>query len=217
MVYTIGGIKGGSGKTTVATNLTILLASKGRDVLLVDADDQETATDFNNWRQETLGDTGYTFVQLYEKAVATEVNKMASKYDDIVIDTGGRDTKSQRAAIGVSDIYLVPFVPRSFDIWTLEKVEELINEISVVNTELKSYAFINKADHQGTDNQDVADLLNESKIIQYVEAQLGNRKAFSHAATSGLSVLEYKPKDPKAIDELNTLFKAITGRIKTMV
>ena len=49
-IYTIGGIKGGSGKTTVATNLTVLLAADGRDVLLVDADDQETASDFTVWR-----------------------------------------------------------------------------------------------------------------------------------------------------------------------
>ena len=48
MVYTVGGIKGGSGKTTIATNLAVMLHNKGRDVLFVDADDQETATDFTH-------------------------------------------------------------------------------------------------------------------------------------------------------------------------
>jgi cellulose biosynthesis protein BcsQ len=33
----VGGIKGGSGKTTVATNLAVLLNHAGRDVLLVDS------------------------------------------------------------------------------------------------------------------------------------------------------------------------------------
>ena len=51
-IYTVGGIKGGSGKTTVATNLTVMLAAEGRDVLLVDADDQETASDFTVWRNK---------------------------------------------------------------------------------------------------------------------------------------------------------------------
>ena len=46
MIVVVGGIKGGSGKTTVATNLAVLRASGGHDVLLVDADDQETASDF---------------------------------------------------------------------------------------------------------------------------------------------------------------------------
>ncbi|MFN7882604.1 MAG: chromosome partitioning protein ParA, partial [bacterium] len=30
MIYTVGGIKGGSGKTTVATNLAVLLNHAGR-------------------------------------------------------------------------------------------------------------------------------------------------------------------------------------------
>ena len=46
MIIVVGGIKGGSGKTTVATHLAILRAQAGHDVLLIDADDQETATDF---------------------------------------------------------------------------------------------------------------------------------------------------------------------------
>ncbi len=46
MIIVIGGIKGGSGKTTVATNLAVMRSGKGNDVLLIDADDQETSTDF---------------------------------------------------------------------------------------------------------------------------------------------------------------------------
>jgi chromosome partitioning protein len=106
-IYLVGGIKGGSGKTTVATNLTVLLAGDGRDVLLVDADDQETASDFTVWRNtNTEGHAGYTAIQLTGDAVRTEIRRLTSKYDDIVIDTGGRDTTSQRAAMTVSDLYL---------------------------------------------------------------------------------------------------------------
>ena len=35
MIITVGGIKGGSGKTTIATNLAVLRAQSGRDLLLV--------------------------------------------------------------------------------------------------------------------------------------------------------------------------------------
>jgi chromosome partitioning protein len=45
MIYTVGGIKGGSGKTTISTNLTVYLLQQGRDVILIDADDQESAMD----------------------------------------------------------------------------------------------------------------------------------------------------------------------------
>ena len=53
-ILTVGGIKGGSGKTTVATNLACIAAGQDLDVLLVDADDQETASDFHSGSQGRL-------------------------------------------------------------------------------------------------------------------------------------------------------------------
>ena len=61
MIVVVGGIKGGSGKTTVATHLAILCAQAGHEVLLIDADDQETATDFTILRNaRRAGGAGYT-------------------------------------------------------------------------------------------------------------------------------------------------------------
>src|SRR5207237_10288608 len=99
MIIVVGGIKGGSGKTTVATNLAVLRSGKSKDVLLIDADDQETATDFTVLRNEHLSNrAGYTCIKLSGAAVRTEVLRLAEKYKDIIIDTGGRDTTSQHAA-----------------------------------------------------------------------------------------------------------------------
>ena len=59
--HRIAGGETGGGKTTIATNLAIWLGRKGCDVLLVDADEQETATDFTIFREQTLGgEIGYT-------------------------------------------------------------------------------------------------------------------------------------------------------------
>jgi chromosome partitioning protein len=206
-IFTVGGIKGGSGKTTVATNLTVLLAADGRDVLLVDADDQETATDFTVWRNKSAdGQAGYTAIQLSGDAVRTEVLRLAAKYDDIVIDTGGRDTTSQRAAMTVSDVYLVPFVPRSFDVWTLERVAKLIEEMRPANPALRAYAFLNRADSGGNDNTDASDYLRDAKSIEFIDVPLGGRKAFSNAASEGKGVSELKRKDPKAEAEIRALY-----------
>jgi chromosome partitioning protein len=211
MIYTIGGIKGGSGKTTIASNLAVMLHLKGRDVLFVDADDQETATDFTHWRNENLpSGAGYTAIQLANNAVRTEVLKLKSKYDDIVIDTGGRDTTSQRAALTVSDVYIAPFIPRSFDMWTLEKVVRLIDEMRTAKPDLRAYAVLNKTDSRGSDNDEAKEFLAETNSIVLVEATLGHRKSFANAASKGLSVVEYKPADDKAIAEITALFDILT-------
>jgi chromosome partitioning protein len=220
-IYTVGGIKGGSGKTTVATNLTVLLATDGRDVLLVDADDQETSTDFTAWRNtNTEGHAGYTAIQLTGDAVRTEIRRLASKYDDIVIDTGGRDTTSQRAAMTVSDLYLVPFVPRSFDVWTLERVVKLIEEMRPANPALQAYAFLNRADQAGNDNVEAAEYLRDAKCITFIDTALGSRKAFSNAAAEGRGVSELKRKDAKAEAEIRALYdfcRNVINNVKTNV
>ena len=50
MIITIGGIKGGVGKSMVAVNLTVIRALEGKKVLLVDADEQGTSGDWADHR-----------------------------------------------------------------------------------------------------------------------------------------------------------------------
>ena len=216
MIFTIGGIKGGSGKTTLATNLAVYLSAKGKDVLFVDADDQGSAHEFSVQREATTeGKTGYTIIRLSDKAVRTEILKLSDKFDDIVIDTGGRDTASQRAALSITDVYLVPFYPRSLDVWTLEPVENLVSEMQVGNPKLRAFSFINRADPKGGDNREVSELLRESEVITYLDAPLVNRKAFANAISFGLSIIELKPADDKATSEFITLYKSLLSALQT--
>lgn len=209
MIIAIGGIKGGSGKTTVATNLSILCAQK-QDVLLVDADDQETATDFTILRNETLPEgAGYTSIKLTGPAVRTEIQRLMVKYDTILIDTGGRDTASQRAALSVAHLLLIPFIPRSFDIWTLEKVSRLVEEMRAANPLLQAYVFINRADPRGQDNAEAAEALKETVVLEFIDTPLGSRKAYGNAAAQGRAVTELKPQDVKATEEILTLYQRV--------
>ncbi|TGE03352.1 nucleotide-binding protein [Hymenobacter fodinae] len=215
MIYTVGGIKGGSGKTTIATNLTVYLLQQGRDVILIDADDQESATDFTSFRHQSLdGDLGYTAVKVTGRELNAQVQRLATKCDDIVIDTGGRDTVSQRSALTISHVYLVPFAPRSLDIWTLRKVENLIAEVAPFNPGLRALTFINKTDARGTYKEEAAELLRGSEYMQFLEASVGNRISFANAAASGLGVLEVKPADDKAIAEVNELCASVQAAVE---
>jgi len=152
---------------------------------------------------------GYTSIKLTGPAVRTETLRLTKKYEDIIIDTGGRDTTSQRAALSVADVLLVPFVPRSFDVWTLEKVSSLVAEMRTANPALKAYAFINRADPRGQDNEDAAEVIRETEALEFIETPLGSRKAFSNAASQGLAVTEIKPQDTKASDEMMILFRYV--------
>lgn len=104
---------------------------------------------------------------------------------------------------------LVPFVPRSFDIWTIEKVAELIKEIQPVNPKLKGFTFLNRADAAGPDNADAAKELEDVEELAFLDTPLVYRKAFGKAAAQGLAVTELKPVDEKAVQEIEKLFLTV--------
>lgn len=209
MITVVGGIKGGSGKTTLATNLCVIRSEQSKKILLVDADEQKSASDWASQRHALGIETNWVTIQLAGKAIHTELRKMIGDYDDVIIDVGGRDTTSQRSALAIADICILPFKPKSFDMWTLGKVKTMITEIKAVNPDLKVYAVINQADSRGSDNKDSLDMIKEIEDFICLECCLGNRKSFANAAAEGLGVVELKKSDPKAVEEIRTLYSQI--------
>jgi chromosome partitioning protein len=209
MILVVGGTKGGSGKTLLASHLAVLRATAGHDVLLIDADEQSSTMDFTRQRQRRLnGEPGYTAIQTREADVAVQVRRMATKYETIIIDVGGRDTASQRAALAVADILVIPFAPTSVDLWTVDTVVALLKEAREFNRHLRAYAIINKAFPRGSDNQDAAEMLREyPEHWAYLETPIGTRKAFSNAFGGGYAVTEYQPRAAKAIAEMTALYQ----------
>lgn len=208
MIITIGAVKGGVGKSLIATNLTVLRSSLGKRVLLVDADEQATSISWVDQRTALGVETKWTTIQLKASAVRTEIKKLLKNYDDIIIDCGGRDTASLRAALTVSDVFLVPFQPKSFDIWTTEKVSDLVEEAKSLNDHLISYALINCAGSRGTDNDDAKSILSQVDNFKLLPLTVGLRKAFSNATAEGLGIIEVK-SDKKAIEEMRALHDAL--------
>jgi chromosome partitioning protein len=205
MIFLIGNLKGGVGKTTLAVNLAITLSNSHRDVLLIDA--EGSAIDLTELRANARGTAGYTAVNLQGANIRTQARQLAHKYSDIVIDIGGEDaTGSLRAALIVADTVLVPVKPRTLDLWRTRQTAELIIEAREINETLRAVAVLNEADPAGQDNQETLDALAEIPAYEIAPVTLGRRKAIPNALAAGLSVLEYH-QDPKAADEMCQLFK----------
>ena len=217
MISTVGNTKGGVGKTTIALNLAIALKLDGHDVWLVDADRQKTAqiaidVRASNNQLPTIPCANYED----GKTLRTQVLAHLDKFEHIIIDAGGRDSTALRAALALSDILVVPFQPRSYDIWALHDIAELIDEANAVSEGLKCYALLNSADpgDSAADNLDGQASVEVLPQFEYLPTPLRRRKAFSNAAGAGLSVLEMKRQDPKASAEFNAFYAALLSEMR---
>lgn len=212
MIVTIGNTKGGVGKTTVAINLAIARAMDDKDVWLIDADRQATAQTAIGIRAES-NITPMVSCSSYSegKILHSQLRQQKDKYDDVIIDAGGRDSSSLRASLVLSDILLIPVQPKSFDIWALDDLWEIVEEAKIINQNLKCFSFLNfsEANKSSIDNLEACKTIEEFEGIVFLDAPLVRRKAFSNASSQGLCVFELRPKDTRANEELKKLY----GRI----
>ncbi len=145
MIITVGGEKGGVGKSTLAVHLAYMLRIAGRDPLLLDADPQGSATNFAAARDDRDAVPRLACVQKLGKGLAHDVRSLAERYSDVVIDTGGRDTVELRLAMLVSERVIVPINCSAFNWWTLEKVDQLVGEARLANPDLRTSVLLNRA------------------------------------------------------------------------
>ena len=212
MIVTVGNTKGGVGKTTVALNLAIARARFGRDVWLVDGDRQGTAQAAIALRAETAQVPAIACATYPNgSTLRTQVLHQSARFDDTIIDAGGRDSTALRAALILSDVLLVPFQPRSYDVWALDDMAALVEEARTMRDGLRVLAVLNCADpgDRSKDNREAAAAVGDLPQFEYLPTSLRRRKAFANAAGAGLSVLEIVPPDKKAIDELTALVRMV--------
>tara|TARA_Y100000588_G_C14281118_1_gene937217 strand:- start:8464 stop:9114 length:651 start_codon:yes stop_codon:yes gene_type:complete len=211
MIIVVASIKGGTGKTTISTNLALMRAHNASDVLLVDADTQKSATDFCAVRDEEGHQPELTCTALTGRSTHSELIKLTPKFDDIIIDVGGRDSTTLRSALLAADVLVVPFLPSQLDAWALTQIQNLYEEVTVLNDKLRVVSFLNKVDtnpriHLSEDASDFA----EASSLNYTGIQIGYRVSFRKAVAEGMGVTEMKSRrDPKAVQEMTKLYDEV--------
>ncbi len=213
MIILIGGEKGGTGKTTLATNLAAMRALAGRDVLMIDTDPQGSANYWAQSRDEESIIPRVACVQKFGKGLPTEVKDLANRYEDIIIDAGGRDSIELRSALVVTEKVYIPIQPSQFDIWTLNQMDELVETAKSFNPDLQAKVIISRSSTNPSvhESDDTGKLLADFSNLDLADVIIRDRIAYRKAAKDGLAITELKPKDLKAVEEMETLYKEVFG------
>jgi len=221
MIILIGGEKGGTGKSTISTNISAMRTIQKKDVLLYDIDPQRTATFWASRRDENTIQPRISSSQKVLDSrvlnpgivIRNELKALKPKYEDIIIDAGGAASEVLRAAMTISNVLVVPLMPSSFDVWTLGTMNNLISEVKATNPQLRVIIVYNKvAPNPHTAKSEILDsdeILNDFDNIKRSAVTLVYRVAIRRSQGQGLSVIEFKPFDDKAIEEIQKLYKEI--------
>jgi chromosome partitioning protein len=209
MILSVAHTKGGVGKSLLAVNIAVVLAQRGRDVLVIDGDEQDSAATFAQLRAEVPDAVQFATIKLYGSAIRQQMKQLRGRYAEIIIDVGGRDTGSLRAALTVANVALIPFMPRSVDLWTGAKIAALVAEALDVNDTLRACSIINMADAQGRDNAEAIEALKGIGGIDPLPITVARRKAFPNAFTNGMAVTDHVPVDKKAVEEILSVVDAL--------
>lgn len=209
-IYAVANKKGGVGKSTTSVQLVTGLSIAGRNVWGVDGDDEQTSMHLALTARIEAGLSGIASAPLTDGAsMRAQVLLQARHFDDVVIDVGAKDSEAMRAALMLCDVMVLPFAPRSFDVWAFENTVKLAREMQIVK-DFRVLAFLNKADPTGQEADNQASIEYVSQYgFEIAKSRLGDRKAFSHASASGRHISEYKGAPPDARNEMVHLLEEI--------
>ncbi|TCP10655.1 chromosome partitioning protein [Crenobacter luteus] len=209
MILLVGGEKGGSCKTTTATNLAVVMAQRGVDVMLLDADPQCTASKWVARRNAAE----LPMIHCAQKTgeVYATANDLAKRYELVIVDAGGRDSKELRSAMVAADLLLMPIQASIADLETIEHMAEVIGMAKAMNSTLEVMAMIARAPTNPsiTEVAEARELLADYPEIGLARSIVRDRKIYRDALLEGRGVVEMD--NTKARAEIQLLANEIFG------
>ena len=207
MIILIGGEKGGTGKTTVSTNLAVAFIHNKLDFIIIDSDKQASFSDWATIRNEKMSEKIYCISKYGD--LRNDIRGLSQKYQNIIIDIGGRDTMEFRTALTVCDCVYIPMLASQFDMWTMGRIQNAINDAMPLNPKLKAILILNRVptNPQIQEKDEVKALDGELQNISIGNTLIYERIVYRKAAKDGLGVLELD--DKKAKIEITNLYEEI--------
>lgn len=204
MIISVVNQKGGVGKSTVSTNVAVAFARLDYRVLFIDSDDQKSALDWINNRPE-----GYSKIvgtHLGTQHLRKQVRELSKNYDVTIIDGKGIISEASKAALVISDFFIVPVAPGTYDLHSTEDfLEKVVQEVSSFK-ETKGALVLNMMDTTSL-SKEIEKYIRDLDFPVF-EAKISRLTAFKEAASKGLSIQEYAPFS-KANDEFERFFKEL--------
>lgn len=176
--------KGGAGKTTIAVNLAYALQQDGCKVLLVDADPQGSARDWNEANEGAI----LPVVGLDRETLAKDLDAIKQGYDWIVIDGAPQIARLSAAAVKVADLVLIPCQPSPYDVWAAADLVDIIKaRQDVTNGKPKAAFVISRSIRNTKLGREVEEAL-ESYGLPILKSMTTQRVAYPTTAAEGQTV-----------------------------
>lgn len=205
--------KGGSGKTTIATNLAHGLQRRGYDVLIADSDPQGTASEWSNLHPD--GSDLPPVVGVKASTIEDHLENVGAAYDVVVLDGAPALDSPNVKALKASDVVLLPVRPSGADLWSVEDLVELVHTRQEVTGGLPKAAFVVSQQIVGTNlASEIGEIL-EAYDPPVLEGRTSQRIAFAEALSSGTTVLSMEPGG-KAASEIEQLTDDVLALLESI-
>jgi chromosome partitioning protein len=144
MLLVVAGLKGGTGKTTVATTLAAATHRRGARTLLVDA---APGGDAHYWAQTAPGVAPPTCALAPSSPEWPELLvRLAAGHAWTIVDAPSTDVRTTRWALEVADFVIAPCAASPLDAWSLTDVFTLIGVARTKNPRLGAAVLLNGHD-----------------------------------------------------------------------